>query len=170
MDLTIRPYTPADYDWVLQCEVGLQEHERAIHDTRLPGLPHSRDYLAMLWDELAEGHGIMLIAETPRGERLGLVAGHIIDAPWPMETRDSTRYGYVSDIFITAEARGRGVGGWTVDAFLGWLAGVGVRSVIASVRPDNEPSLAIIRKLGFHQTGEAVDEEDGLEFVFELER
>ena len=35
---------------------------------------------------------------------------------------------------------------------------------------DNEPSLAIIRRLGFTQTGEAMDEEDGLELVFELER
>ena len=87
MSFIIRPYTPADYDWVLQCEVDLQEHERAIHDTRGPALPHTHDYLAMLWEDLAEGHGIMLIAETPQGERLGLVAGHIEDSPWPMETR-----------------------------------------------------------------------------------
>ena len=50
MSFVIRPYAPADHDWVLQCEVELQEHERAIHDTRLPGQPHSRDYLAMLWE------------------------------------------------------------------------------------------------------------------------
>jgi GNAT superfamily N-acetyltransferase len=116
MDFTIRPYTQADYDWVLQCEVDLQEHERAIHDTRLPGLPHTRDYLAMLWEDLAEGHGIMLIAETPQGERLGLVAGHIVDVPWPMETRESTRYGYVSDIFVRPEARGSGLAQALLDA------------------------------------------------------
>jgi len=121
MDFTIRPYTQADYDWVLQCEVDLQEHERAIHDTRLPGLPHSRDYLAMLWDELADGHGIMLIAEDARGERLGLVAGYIIDAPWPMETRESTRYGYVSDIFIKPEARGSGLAQALLDAIAAHL-------------------------------------------------
>jgi ribosomal-protein-alanine N-acetyltransferase len=46
----------------------------------------------------------------------------------------------------------------------------GVRHYLASTTPDNEPSLAIIRKLGFRQTGEAIDEEDGLELVFELER
>ena len=121
MDFTIRPYAQADYDWVLQCEVDLQEHERAIHDTRLPGLPHSRDYLAMLWDELADGHGIMLIAEDARGERLGLVAGYIIDAPWPMETRESTRYGYVSDIFIKPEARGTGLAQTLLDAIAAHL-------------------------------------------------
>jgi len=46
----------------------------------------------------------------------------------------------------------------------------GVRHFVACTSPDNEPSLAIIRRLGFRQTGEAMDEEDGLELVFELER
>jgi ribosomal protein S18 acetylase RimI-like enzyme len=121
MSVDIRPYAPADHDWVLQCEVELQEHERAIHDTRLPGLPHTRDYLAMLWRDLAEGHGIMLIAENAQGERLGLVAGHIVDSPWPMETPDSTRYGYVSDIFIKPEARGTGLAQTLLDAIAAHL-------------------------------------------------
>lgn len=38
---------------------------------------------------------------------------------------------------------------------------------IASVAPGNAPSLAIVKKLGFVQTGEQWDEEDGLELVFE---
>src|SRR5688572_28555717 len=94
---------------------------RAIHDTRLPGLPHSRDYLAMLWDNLADGQGIMLIAENAHGERRGLVAGHIIDAPWPMETPDSTRYGYVSVICIKSEARGSGLAQLLLDAIAAHL-------------------------------------------------
>ena len=36
-------------------------------------------------------------------------------------------------------------------------------------RTANEPSLAIIRKLGFVRTGEHIDPEDGLEHVFELQ-
>ena len=46
----------------------------------------------------------------------------------------------------------------------------GIRHFIACSTPGNEPSLAIIRGLGFTQTGEAMDEEDGLELVFELQR
>ena len=105
MSFLIRPCTETDDDWILQCEVALQEHERALHDTRLPGLPHTRAYLAMLRDHLAEGQGVMLIAENAEGERQGLVAGHIVDTPLPIETADSTRYGYVSDIFFKPEAR-----------------------------------------------------------------
>jgi RimJ/RimL family protein N-acetyltransferase len=69
---------------------------------------------------------------------------------------------------VAAEARGRGIGGWTVDAFLAWLAGVGVRSVIASVRPDNEASLAILRRRGFVEYGSQIDDEDGLELLFRV--
>ena len=53
-------------------------------------------------------------------------------------------------------------------ALMGWAEGQGVRRFVVSVAPGNEPSLAIVRKLGFVQTGEQWDEEDGLELVFEL--
>lgn len=46
----------------------------------------------------------------------------------------------------------------------------GIRHFVLAVAPDNDPSLAIVRKLGFVRTGEHIDEEDGLEHVFELER
>ena len=46
----------------------------------------------------------------------------------------------------------------------------GIHHFVLAVAPDNDPSLAIVRKLGFVRTGEHMDEEDGLEHVFELER
>jgi GNAT superfamily N-acetyltransferase len=116
MTYVIRPYVESDQAWVLQCEVDLQEHERALHDARLTGLPHSRDYLEMLWRDLAEGRGAMLIGEGGDGKRHGFVAGHIVDEPWPTETRDSTRYGYVSDVFVCPDARGNGLAQALFDA------------------------------------------------------
>jgi ribosomal-protein-alanine N-acetyltransferase len=46
----------------------------------------------------------------------------------------------------------------------------GIRHFVLSVSPENDASLAIVRKLGFVKTGEHMDEKDGLEHVFELER
>ncbi len=46
----------------------------------------------------------------------------------------------------------------------------GIRHFVLAVAPHNDPSIAIVRKLGFVKTGEHMDEEDGLEHVFELQR
>jgi RimJ/RimL family protein N-acetyltransferase len=43
-----------------------------------------------------------------------------------------------------------------------------VRTLRYTVSPDNEASLHIIRKLRFALAGEQMDEEDGLELIYEL--
>ncbi len=66
--------------------------------------------------------------------------------------------------------RGRGLATEAAQALIGWAREEhGVRRFILSIAPTNGPSLAIAAKLGFTQTGEQWDEEDGLELVFELE-
>ncbi len=66
--------------------------------------------------------------------------------------------------------RGRGYATEAAAELLRRAEERGIHHFVASSTPDNDPSLAVIRKLGFIQTGEAMDEEDGLELVFELER
>ncbi len=65
--------------------------------------------------------------------------------------------------------RGQGLGKATARALIdeAWSS-PRVHRVRASVCPDNAPSLAIVRGLGFEQVGEQIDEIDGLELVFEL--
>ena len=83
------------------------------------------------------------------------------------ESPHAVEYGYK----IFPERRGRG---YATKAALMLMdlaeERAGVRHFVLSVSPDNAPSLAIVRKLGFVKTGEHIDEEDGLEHVFELER
>ena len=66
--------------------------------------------------------------------------------------------------------RGRGYATEAAIALMDWAETEGIAQFVASVGPSNEPSLAIVRKLGFVRTGEHWDEEDGLEHVFELDR
>ncbi len=77
---------------------------------------------------------------------------------------DAVEIGYT----ILEPHRGRGYAQQAAGELIAWAQGEGVARVIASIAPDNEPSLAIVRKLGFAQTGEQWDDEDGLELVFEL--
>jgi [ribosomal protein S5]-alanine N-acetyltransferase len=69
---------------------------------------------------------------------------------------------------IVPEHRRQGYATEAVGALLDWARAEGISHFVASVAPDNEPSLKIIRKLGFVRTGEHMDPEDGLEHVFEL--
>jgi len=67
--------------------------------------------------------------------------------------------------------RRRGFAREATLAMMGWAQREhNVSSFFVSVSPDNEPSLALAAGLGFVQVGEQMDEEDGLEYVFELAR
>jgi RimJ/RimL family protein N-acetyltransferase len=43
-----------------------------------------------------------------------------------------------------------------------------VRTVRVSIRPDNAPSYALVQQYNFEKVGEQWDEEDGLEFIYEI--
>lgn len=63
--------------------------------------------------------------------------------------------------------RRRGFAHEAIVGLLDWAVDQGATGLILSISPDNEPSLALARKLGLSQTGEQMDEIDGLELVFE---
>jgi [ribosomal protein S5]-alanine N-acetyltransferase len=69
---------------------------------------------------------------------------------------------------ILPEHRRQGYATEAVEALIGWARTQGIDHFVASVAPENEPSLAIMRKLGFVRTGQHIDPEDGLEHVYEL--
>ena len=82
-----------------------------------------------------------------------------------LERAGSLEIGYT----VFEEFRGRGYATEAAGALLDWARDEGgIRHFIASVSPGNEPSLAIVRKLGFVETGRQWDDEDGEELVFEL--
>lgn len=82
----------------------------------------------------------------------------------PPDERGMVEIGYE----VLPEWRRRGLGTATALALIEEAASHGgVHVVRASISPDNDPSLAIARKLGFAQVGEQIDEIDGLELVFE---
>jgi [ribosomal protein S5]-alanine N-acetyltransferase len=65
--------------------------------------------------------------------------------------------------------RRRGYATEVVRALIDWASDEhGIRRFIASISPENEPSLALVTRLGFKHTGQHWDEEDGEELEFEL--
>jgi ribosomal-protein-alanine N-acetyltransferase len=52
-------------------------------------------------------------------------------------------------VIVHPEFRGRGIGASLVRAGLDWASAVGARRMLLEVRPDNEPAVALYRRLGF---------------------
>ena len=70
---------------------------------------------------------------------------------------------------IVPSYRGRGLAQEMLHGMWRWVVEQpGVRTLRYTVSPDNAPSQAIIRKLGFEFRGQQIDEEDGPEDIFEL--
>lgn len=69
---------------------------------------------------------------------------------------------------VIPEQRGRGYAAAALGALLTRAAAdAGVRTVRATISPDNAASLHIVRAADFVEVGEQWDDEDGLELVFE---
>jgi [ribosomal protein S5]-alanine N-acetyltransferase len=84
----------------------------------------------------------------------------------PPDDRGRLEIGYS----VQASFRRQGFAREAVRAMLDWAAQEhGIRRFIASISPTNEASLALTRDFGFRQTGEQMDEIDGLELVFEAD-
>lgn len=94
--------------------------------------------------------------------RTGVVVGHAGFHAAP-DARGMVEIGYT----VLEDYRRRGYATATVGFLLREAASRGARVVRASVSPKNEASLSVVRRLGFVQVGQQVDDEDGLELVFE---
>jgi ribosomal protein S18 acetylase RimI-like enzyme len=92
----------------------------------------------------------------------GLVVGHG-GFQAPADDQGSIEISYS----VAPPSRQRGWGRRITAELLSRARAEGAKTVRASVAPGNVGSLAIITALGFHQTGERWDEEDGRELVFE---
>jgi RimJ/RimL family protein N-acetyltransferase len=104
----------------------------------------------------------MVLAE-PDGTRrvVGTIGFH-----GPPDERGRLEIGYS----VQASYRRRGFAREAVRAMLDWAATEhDIHRFIASISPTNEASLALTRAFGFVQTGEHIDEIDGLELVFEAD-
>jgi ribosomal-protein-alanine N-acetyltransferase len=101
-----------------------------------------------------------------RGRMIGHAGYHGPPGRNAAQNPDAVEFGYT----IEPEYRGKGYATDAANQLMRMAEERGITQFVLSCSPANEPSLAIIRKLGFVQTGEAMDDEDGLEYVFELRR
>jgi RimJ/RimL family protein N-acetyltransferase len=107
------------------------------------------------------GRAIVVTRRDGTREAIGTIGFH-----GPPDETGRVEIGYS----VEPSWRRRGVATECVAALLEWARERGIGRFRAAVAPGNEPSLAIMRRFGFHEVGSQIDEIDGLELVFELDR
>jgi ribosomal-protein-alanine N-acetyltransferase len=168
--IELRPMTPAFIEAVLEDR---RNDAAALLDLELPDeFPREgeRRFLALRLRQMREDQRFQTWCPSVvvlDGRMIGHAGYH--GPPGVNSTRNeaAVEFGYV----IYPEWRGRGYATQAARMLMDQAEGLaGIHRFVLAVSPDNDPSLAIVRKLGFVRTGEQIDEEDGLEHIYELER
>ncbi len=142
--------------------------EAASEDVGVRTTDYLLDY-AWLWrirleQAARDARTLDWIARLAVDAETGAVVGHV-GFHGPPDERGMVEVAYSVD----PAYRRRGYARSMLAAALAWAASEREVSVVrASISPDNEASLATVRRSGFAPVGEQWDEEDGLELLFEL--
>jgi ribosomal protein S18 acetylase RimI-like enzyme len=144
MRIVIRPAGRADRAILVAFLQQLQDAERAIHPSRLPGVEVADAYYETLTGRQAD----ILIAES-EGRPVGFVAGWLDEDPDPLQSADWRRHGAISDLFVTSDHRGEGVGQRLLRAISDRLQARGARRLRICSLASNAPAVAAYHRFGF---------------------
>ena len=148
LSIVLRDFTPEDRPYLLSAIAALNDHERTLHDTRLPGAEIAEAYFAKIHGKIATNHGCIVVAFNS-DQRVGYMACCIGRDDAPAETSDSNVYGYISDVFVAAELRGRGIAALLVAEAERRLRPLGVTRLRLGSLANNDQAIRAYRKAGF---------------------
>src|SRR5690242_1627915 len=99
---------PEDKPACLSFIHGLQTYERAFEADRRVDAQVAADYFAALMKRVAEQQGRVFIAETG-GRAIGW-AVLVIEHNYVYVIEEQRIFGYIAELFVNADTRGRGIG------------------------------------------------------------
>ena len=144
MNVIIRPAAYSDRAILIDFIRQLQDTERDMHPSRLPGEEVAEAYYERLLGRPAD----ILIAES-RGRAIGFVAGWLDEDDDPLQTSEWRRHGWIADLFVAVDHRGRGFAQRLLEAMSNRLREQGAERLrICAVAP-NGPAIAAYRLFGF---------------------
>ena len=112
-EVKIRPYEAKDKKYVIECIVGLQEHERAIDPTKLVGKEMAPGYLDYIISECKKNNGKIFVAEV-KDKIVGF------SCVWIEEDGGITvvkeKIAYFSDLYVKPEFRRKGIATLLIQA------------------------------------------------------
>jgi ribosomal protein S18 acetylase RimI-like enzyme len=146
--ILIRTYEPRDRADVIAAEADLQEYERKLHDTRIPGDVAAEPTFRLLENLISANEGELFVAEED-GAFVGYAAGFVLRDENPAETEDSNVCGYINDVYVVPHRRGRGIASLLLRAVEKFLHAKGMTRLRINTLVDNESAKRAYVKHGF---------------------
>ncbi|MDO8422257.1 MAG: GNAT family N-acetyltransferase [Parvibaculum sp.] len=148
MTFLIRDFDPArDRAAALSFIRGSQAYEHEIEPNRRLDDRVADDYLPVLLAEVAARRGRIFVAERD-GSVIGWAA--ITQEQNPVFVVEAARsYGYITELFVTADARGSGVGQALMSACEAEARRCGLKQIVIGVLSANKRTADIYERAGF---------------------
>jgi GNAT superfamily N-acetyltransferase len=138
---------PDDEPACLSFIAGLQRHEHRFEPDRRIDPAVAEDYFAVLIKRVAEHQGRIFIAEM-NGAAIGW-AVFVVEQNAIYVVEDERTYGYVAELFVNEEARGRGIGQALIAACEAQGRAHGLKLMMIGVLAGNRRTASIYAQAGY---------------------
>lgn len=143
MDITITPYSPSDSESVDKLFLELQVHENKFDSYKSTKIENAIKYKNELLETINKQHGELLVAKDSN-KILGLVAWFLEE-----EYEFDEPYGYISDIVVSENFRGQGIGQKLLDVAIQHIKNIEVKRIHIGVLLSNSETKDFYLKNGF---------------------
>jgi ribosomal protein S18 acetylase RimI-like enzyme len=140
----IRPYSDADLEQVKKLIVELQTYEQQFDAGRAEATDEfAAWYLSHIFDNVRTQQGVALVAEH-ENTLCGFAAGY---AEEELERREE--FFYISELVVTADLRGHGIGSSLIRAIEEFARSKGFKSIRIGVLAASVQVYDLYKRLGF---------------------
>ncbi len=146
----IRNALPGDRSILVGFMKALQDSEREYHPNRPPGVEIGDAHLAYLEELVTERDGRIYVAQSAK-DLLGFLVCFIerLDAGDLHVHAREREYGYISDLYVSPGARGRGVGSALMKADEQHFRDRGLSVIKVNTLADNRAAIEFYRAIGY---------------------
>jgi ribosomal protein S18 acetylase RimI-like enzyme len=146
----IRAYQPQDFEQVRECYIELQEFERSIEPSRLPGKIAADAYIDYMFAKCSEYDGTLLVAEVEQ-RVVGFVCVWARVKPDEVEAllNAPAESAVISDLVVLSAYRAKGLGRALMDAAEKFAIEKGASTLRISALAGNEAARRLYRSAGF---------------------
>ncbi|HYH84450.1 MAG TPA: GNAT family N-acetyltransferase [Pyrinomonadaceae bacterium] len=147
--ISIREYRAEDRRQVEECFVELQEFERRIEPRRVEGRAVVEKYLRFMFDKCAQTEGTVFVLEDD-GRVVGFVS---VWAKLKVNglVNEEAEVAYVSDLFVNAAYRGRGLGRALLQRAEDYSVAKGATTLNIGVLAENTGARRLYNDFGFRE-------------------